>query len=362
MKILLSNFGAHVPSVPQSIEMSTGLVPPIVITEGHIDLDYSALLFFDRIILDRDCYERVVASRIAPFAHLRSSLRYLREEGYLDLVAFKTHADANRARIEETAAAASRDLDTWLPELRKQIENWEKIKPGMVQALGKHMTPWDQYSIGIECYLHETTGKIEQAEAEKLKSLVFSKKVRRSAGEREVLSRLLVPFLEMTHLNLVVGEVVGCPQIFDWQTLDGFYRKKFEYHLLRDFEKERVPMSAMKELFSLAFKRYTPQTAQEWASLLQDDRIRDLRERVVQARAEGENFDQDFAQDALAALSTDQTRLQQIQKIVGYITLPLELLPLVSRVVTEVATRYYEHKILKPHRWLYFSSRPAMHR
>ena len=361
MEILLSNFGAHVPSVPQGIEMHTGMVPPIVITDGRIDLDYSALLFFDRLILDRQCFDRVISSNIPPFANLRSSLQLLQEKGYLDLISFETFASENRGRIVETAVAASRDLDTWIPELQKQIENWDTIKPIMMQALGKYFMPWDEYSMGIQCYLHEINGKVDSSEAEKLKTLVLSKKTRRTGGEREVLSRLLVPFLEMTHLNLIVADGVGCPQVFDWQTLDGFYRKKFEYHLLRDFEKERSPVNAMREFFSVAFTPFTPRTAQEWVNLLEDSRIRDLRERVMAARARGERFDGDFAQNALAAFSTDQSRLQHIQKVVGYITLPLELLPFVSRVVGEVTSRYYEHKLLRPHRWLYFSSRHASH-
>lgn len=358
MKILLSNFAAHIPSIPQSIEMFTGMIPPIIVTGGKIELDYAALLFFDRLLMDRQCYERILSLDIEPFARLRSSLKILNDEGYLELVNFADISKKHQARIKDIAKVASKDIDTWLPEMRAQINNWEIVKPEMKRALGKYFTDWDEYSMGLACFCFEQSGKIDHKEVARLKKIVTANKIKRNAAEKEILSQVLIPFLEMTHLNLIVGEEALCPNIYDWQTLDGFYKKKFEYHMLKNYETEKIGINAMREFFNLAFYPFAPKSALEWIALLKDPRIQTLREKVIEIKKSGENFDPEYAARSLASFADAQTKLSKIQKIVGYITLPLEFIPFpVDRVIEEVIMRYYENKLLKGHRWLYFSSK-----
>lgn len=359
MKVLLSNYAAHVSSIPNNIEMFTGMIPPVIASGDRLDLDYSALMFFDRLVLDQHCYEHVESLNVPPFRNLQSSLKMLKEEGYLELVNFGEIAKKHQAQIRAAALAASKDFETWIPELQRHIQEWKLIRPSMKQVLGKYFTEWDEVCIGISCLINERTGKLDTQESDKVEKLIFSRKLRRSEAEREIISRVLLPSLEMVHLNLFVANDLNCRNLFDWQTLDGFYKKKFDYHLLRNFDEENLEIRAMREFFNVAFHPFTPREASEWIKLLEDPRIKDLRERVKDAAQNSERFDAAFAEKALASRDFAKERLNRIQKIVGWVTLPLELIPFpaVDRVVEGVVMRYAESKLLREHRWLYFSSK-----
>ena len=84
-RVLLPSFGAHLFDLEADPETPTLYIPPIVADTPGWDLDYSSLLLFEKILIDKASYEYIRHSSVLAHQPLKESIRILIEEDIVEL-------------------------------------------------------------------------------------------------------------------------------------------------------------------------------------------------------------------------------------------------------------------------------------
>ena len=96
-------------------------VPPLIPGPYGLDLDYSALLLFDSILIDKDAKRFVDSANVKIFTQLKESLHILEEEGKAQFIDFAAITQRTSKELEAMLQSELRDPTHWLASERKAI-------------------------------------------------------------------------------------------------------------------------------------------------------------------------------------------------------------------------------------------------
>ena len=113
--------------------------------------------------------------------------------------------------------------------------------------------------------------------------------------------------------------------------------------------------------FSVAFPRYSPESATHLAKLRADRRVVALRAAIRQAAASGTLLDPQYPQKVLEEVLRLETRIGRVRRIAGWLSSAVGLLPLpglgaTATVVSEAITSVIDRSARRRFQWFYLMS------
>ena len=85
-RVLLPSFGAHIFGLEPDPCLPSMHVPPLIAGPYGLDLDYSALLLFDSMLIDKAARQFVNSADVKILRQLKESLHILGEEGQAEFI------------------------------------------------------------------------------------------------------------------------------------------------------------------------------------------------------------------------------------------------------------------------------------
>lgn len=357
-EIYLPGFAAHYPGLPPNFEAVTEYLPPSVVTAEGLDLDFSLLLLFDRLVIDSFVLDYLDATKFEFLEPMTKSLSILKAEGYVRVIDSADLLARNGSQID---TAVDRNLvrpDQWLPTISSQIRAWEREREGLRLRLGRHAEKdAARMSLGVYCFVMSHFGVVNEAEVSRLERLLHSQKTSRTRQELQELRELIRPYLYHTFANIALESSTGVP-FLDWDCLSPIYRAHFENVpvVFRQPSRRIEAGSRVKELFSVALPELRPTQPSEFLKAVRHPAIESFRRRIKEAVEGGETFDYSFGRREFLELTRSSIKLGKLRKIVAWAGRAVGLVPggsLFSVPVEEGVDYLAERKLVGNRRWLY---------
>jgi len=339
---------------------------------SHLDFDFSLLLVSSGLVYDEYSFHRLLECKDPSIKPLKSALRLLKSEGFLELGDFGRISKENEVLLGDIYREVMRDFTIWIPPLKKHLDSFDTLGPDLDRGMGRLFSEADRQPYPILMYLLQQFGEVDLQKAQELKQLVRTTHTRRrKRGENEILASLVRAPVEAVHLNMFLAEKFGC-SLYNWHTLDGYYRILL-LRAARDLFQDNESVRAAHNFFNLAFPAFQPKTHDEWLRLLRHPRIEELRIQVHHAVAAGRDIDHDFAEESLRGLLGARENVDRFKRFTGWTALLTSIAGgfagevfggmlggiaggIVPPLAKEAADWYLERRSMKPYGWLYFTS------
>jgi hypothetical protein len=378
MQILLTSFG--ISHLSHTDNLSSDLffrMPPACMASAATKFrpDYPVFLLCDKVILDRQTYDRLLDDRHWSYAEMAYTLKALEGEGFVQLEDFDSIVASNRELLDSMLVRDLKELDQWVPVLKESTSTWRDFidnldapirdeirsirdyqrcsdQPFDIRRLINHeFADFSMYSPPSRSIL--TSFLAEEA--------MNSSSKRRKTEFRDALRTELSMYLSYVNANLVLSNALECG-FHDWQDFRPFYRDKF-LRVGKDAPPAEQQIDAVNSLFNVSFPEFTFWRPKEIIRAIKDKRIRELRQ-LVDAAVNGEaTFDREFAVRVLHEVFKVEQSMAKVRNLLSYVTLPIDFVPFVGNVAQKVAeeaiARPIESKKKKPFRWFYLISELA---
>jgi hypothetical protein len=367
MKLLLASFTAAMGSAPEKHRVLSGLLPPLERGKHGMDIDYSLLLCADKLVFDRRSYEHLADYSHEGIRKLRESMRLLHDAGFLELEDFRASLHQNRQALKDQLRLLTADLSGWLPQLKLQLRRYPAVLQGLRDSFGSALSAWDEHTFGISSYQFSKRRKINARESQRLRDLVLATE---EANQEEV-RNIVTPVVRVVQANLHMATELRCVP-YCWGTLTGYFDQTLAF-LARKFEVARTSIRKCHRFFAQVFPQFAPRDATGWVKLLEDKRVRHLRQRIARAIAGEEVLDEEFGRRSLEALARTENRLARFKKYSAWAAFPVEVAGAlighykagipgavaghsIPRMVHAGIETAVHHALMKQHAWLYFTA------
>jgi len=261
-----------------------------------------------------------------------------------------------------------RAFDSWVKPLKESLEAWGTLRQRAVYVAGYErgiqvgrdwMKDLDDVVTELKESVHNALFHHVGAYPPEINSLAWaaleSSRKRRESRHRKALKEILSSYLSYVNSNIVLSRRLGAG-IYDWEDYQPFYQQKF-LTVGHSEQPSRHQVQQVNRLFEVAFPDLRIRSIGQLLKVLTDRRIVDLR-RIVDGAVRGEvTFDDDYARHILIEVLDAEQRINKLQRMTGYLTLPLGLVPYVGtglqKVVEEMANRAIESRFRRKHQWFY---------
>jgi len=189
------------------------------------DLDASALLISDRLVIDRAAYDYIRDPERRYLAPMAASLHRL--------------GDADRLRVEDFGALANsfqselthwveRQLESpthWLTELRAHIFADLPSSREQATVIGSSADArLESIPFGVLCYLRQQGDRIRLADAERIRKLVVDGRYGYTVNEQVVLREVARPYVLQTAFDKLISQKLSMPFVM-WESDKPFHTK-----------------------------------------------------------------------------------------------------------------------------------------
>jgi hypothetical protein len=369
MKLMLTSFGISrhaVSATTQDRGLFDGMPPVSFARPGHTFMpDFDLLLLCDTLFMDEDSYLRLVNDPARPYARVAETFRELHKEGRIELANFNHILGVQSELLEQMLAQDLVAIDQWIEPLRESLALWARF----VEHSSGAYEAWQDDEVHARGYypMHITVdgredvpdGAYYQARrvAEALK--VSSKK--RLQRHLDPLRETLRQYLAYVNANLVLANELQAG-FHDWRDLNPFYEVKF-LSVGKGTGPAEAQRQQLEKLFTIPFPELAIRDTRTLMKALNDRRITDLRQLISDAVAGKAEFDAAFAKSVLTKVLAAEMKATKWRNLVGYLTMPLGLLPVVGAVADKAAEEavgaLIDRKVRREYQWFYLLSEIA---
>jgi hypothetical protein len=175
--------------------------------------------------------------------------------------------------------------------------------------------------------------------------------------EREYAKHVVKEYLTYISANLCLAENTDS-FIHDWSDIEPIYNKKFRISLREDVSNKEFYQA--RQLFSIVFPEFHIDNVKGFIKVLEDKRIKSLRELIKKATKGNITFDEQFANSTLREVLKVEQKVNLKRKIVGWATLPLGFIPWLGTPIQKAAEELISKSLEKKERgskeWYYLIS------
>jgi hypothetical protein len=268
-----------------------------------------------------------------------------------------------------------KSLDQWVEPLRESLTLWQHFSRMSMELMNAEREEWFRqaplrdvphysYSHPHSALTHEAAHMMhaDRASVAHMSMLVSdaleSSTKRKRREYRDALRNVLRAYLTYVDANLILSHQLDVG-FHDWLDFTPFYSAKF-LSVGRDEDPVREGRTQLEKLFTVPFPELAIHNARTLMKALNDKRLEDLRRLVTEAAEGRVQFDAEFAKSVLSEVFRSSQRSKKLRNVVGYVTLPIDLIPLVGTVaqkaVEEAVGIAIERKYQRKHRWFYMLS------
>jgi hypothetical protein len=321
--VFLPAFGLHSPD--QQFPLQEQNVHPLsVTTEKGLDLDLSALMAFDRLIIDSGARAHIMDKRRSYLRPMRDTLVALESE---DLTVTRDFGDEGKILqplVDLKTDILIEDIDYWRPKAAEHWHIYQSMLPPLLDQYKGHCDlEQEKLHFGVYCYLRKRSDKIDISEGQRLNQFVASKAKLKNQLDRDLFKELIRPLVRHTVLNTLLREKLHSPFI-DWDDLNVYYTGIDRLQVSADGEKKRAHdmIVRSREVFSVALPELRPKDVAAFIKFRKtSDAFRSFQEQVLNAVRSGTRFDQKWAQqlrsDAVKALRIEKRRTRKLKLILA---------------------------------------------
>ncbi len=279
--LLCANWGV---SIMQGAARPTALTegtPPLKIySNGEIDLEFGPLLVVDYIVMDEDAYYRLQNDKRSPVLdRLRTTLRTLYGEGFLRLSNYGAVLSRDRQWIIDTSSEHASTPERWIDALRLAVSGWERARESFRHVIEPSLYDMAMHiPYGIFACLCDTGRTIDETSYQAVRRLIFSDSKRLRTANRGLLESCLKPYLNHVFSCMAIRNELDLPLV-DWENLRPFY-VPLHQRLGPNKPQPEQRQDKVRELFECALPDYEPVSVTELLRLLNDRRVKALREYI----------------------------------------------------------------------------------
>jgi hypothetical protein len=382
MKVMITSFG-----VEHSLTSEAGhdsvfhRMPPVSFrqTSETFMPDYELLLLCDTVVMDEASYHRLTRDSIRAYSQVSETFQALKAEGRIELNDFSSTLRPHIELLDRMIDRDLKQLDQWVGPLRESLALWRhfaSISMDLVETESERLfqrgfsrdklthlnvrNPDDvKYAIMREL-VHLTHGHRPYVEhvSQLVTEALESSEKRKHREYRQALRDLVRAYLMYVDANLILSHQLEIG-FHDWLDFTPFYAAKF-LSVGRDQDPIQDSKDQLEKLFTISFPDLAIRDTRALMKVLNDKRLEDLR-RLVDEAVEGRiQFDDQFAKSILGDVVRSSERARKRRSVVGYATLPFDLIPWVGGVaqkaIEEAVSVPFEKKLRQKHRWFYMLS------
>lgn len=346
-------------------------MPPVSFrTIGEVFMpDYELLLLCDRVIMDEASFDRLVHGRVAAYSHVCETFQALKSEGRIELTNFSSTLRPHANLLGRMVDYDIRSLDQWVDPLRESLTLWQTFSQRSLDLVRsereQRFNPFGDHYVRFGKATNEVVHPMrhhDAAFAARVSMLVTdaleSSRKRRRKEYRDALRDVLRAYLIYVDANLILSNQLEVG-FHDWLDFTPFYTAKF-LSVGRDGDIVHDSRTQLERLFTIPFPELAITNPRALVKALNDKRLEDLRRLVAEAADGRVEFDTSFAKSVLGEVFRSSERAKRVRRVVGYVTLPIGLIPWVGtaaqKIIEEVVGIPIERKFRQKHRWFYMLS------
>ncbi|MDQ3703945.1 MAG: hypothetical protein M3437_01765 [Chloroflexota bacterium] len=377
MRIMLTSFGIGEDTIDMTGRPLTHRdkmspfynMPPTTLRISNSTLvpDYAALLLSDKLIIDVNTFQQMRSFFHPWYVTVAEMVAYLYDEGFVELIDFRTLLSQYRDLILQMVEADLQNLAQWLDPIDEAIHIWNNFTDGALEDLLSSIREsredtWEERMIDIDkvrvyeilARNHNVRGSL--GTVRNLITLLQSEG-RDSSDYSDMVQHLIRPYFLNVNSNIVLANVLGVG-FHDWADYLPLYKHKFATQQHPPLVDQQA--KATHKLFEVAFPEFAVRDLRSLIKLLKDKRIEDLRALVMETLEGRTEFDGEFARRTLKEVFSVEREIGKWRNIVSYVTIPLELIPVVGTVAQiaadKLAGTLIENRLKKNYRWFYMLS------
>ncbi len=425
MRVMLTSFGIHTALYPQQSAPSPfHQMPPVPFhlheRSNTFMPDYDLLLLCDTLLMDESSYYTLIERPATAYAAVAKTLKMLKTDGRVELRDFVAVLRPYNSLLERMVRTDLNHLDQWVDPLRESLSLWGRFSTKALELIAQKKdrkkapsadTPFEQANHDISSRVadadtpfghasHDISSRVadiesrladEQSRVADMESTLkahiehadwmrtaalnavtttlahealTSSRKRRLKGHRQALRTVVADYLWYVNANLILANHFEVA-FHDWQDLMPFYSFKF-LGIGRTQDRIQDSRRQTERLFTVPFPELAIRDQDALLRVLNDSRLAELRRLIESAVSEKVHFDQDFAKSVLHDVLHVEGAVQRWRNVVGYITMPIGLIPwvgwLAEKVVGEAASAIVAGQLRRKHRWFYMLSEIAERR
>jgi hypothetical protein len=371
-------------------------MPPVsfrLVSEAFMP-DYELLVLCDQVVMDESSFQQLIDSPARAYSGVADTFRALKAEGRIELVDFSSVLRANSDLLDKMLEHDMSVLDQWVVPLRESLATWSQFsrmsmhilhEAELLHAQSSDSADAAHYSLHTAAQhrlsdtafqssehmrhvlLHEISHLMHTAgnDASYLSAMVEdalrSSEKRKRREYRSALRDVLQSYLAYVNANLVLARELNVP-FHDRLDFTPFYSMKFLSVGIPEDDAQKG-RKQLERLFTVAFPELAIQDTSALLKVLNDKRIRDLRQLIGDAVLGKVQFDEHFAKSVLAEVLGSERKVTRFRNILGYLTLPIGFIPGIGtpaqKVVEEAIGLPVMKKMKQKHRWFYMLSEIA---
>lgn len=370
MDLMLTSFGlSSFVSNPEESNLFYRMPPAIMSNKvGALVLDASVLLLCDRIIVDKQSFERLQEISHPLFEHVYDMIYVLFNEGFVVFEDYDLILAEHSELSNEMLKRDMRRLNDWLQIFKHSLEAWRVFSKRIRDSTSdfyknppNNLSEEDDLNLSSALSITHTVANVgglaawEIQEVEKALNTPIRK---RDAEQRQFFRDTIQSYLSYINANLIISNALEAG-FHDWEDMSPFYREKF-LNIGRPHFPHENDIGQMRKLFDLTFPEFSFWDPRGVVKALKDSRIKDLRLLVQEAVSGATEFDHEFARKTLVDVLTTEQKISRIRNIVSYVTIPVSFVPWVGTVlekgIDEIAGKVVEKKLRRDYKWFYLIS------
>jgi len=338
--------------------------------------DYELLLLCDSVIMDEASFDRLVGGSVAAYSHVSETFKALKSEGRIELRDFSSTLRPHANLLNRMIDYDLKMLDQWIEPLRQSLSLWKHFAQMSMDLMRAEREVWSHqarlhdlpqihsYSHVQGALMHEIAHLMHRdANMATHTSILVSEalassKKRKRTEYRDALRDVLRAYLTYVNANLILSHQLDVG-FHDWLDFTPFYAAKF-LSVGRDEDPIREGRTQLEKLFTIPFPELAIRDTSALLKALSDKRLEELRCLVAEAANGRIQLDAEFAKSVLSEVFRSSERAKKWRSVVGYATLPIDLIPWVGTIaqkaIEESVGIAIERRLKQKYRWFYMLS------
>jgi hypothetical protein len=298
--------------------------------------DYSIFFLCDAFYVDELTIERVAANPM--FLEHRLLFKALRDTGRLHVVDYRNIVATHEDLIDVSFQNDLADLSRWRDSFMELVDLWERFVELAASTDPKRLR---HYDLGGEADLNEV---LESVRFEMVRGML-DWKVRENLRNwkkalpeeyRKYTREVVAPYLRHVSATLCLADCLDAV-VHDWSDIGPLYRQKLSESTRVVNLQDQDRQDKCRQLIQIMFPDFVPKSPKSLAKSLDDSRVEKLRKLVDGAVLAGRDFDHEFAAATLREVLAREQLVGKYRNLVGWLTMPLSIIPWIGSVVEKSA-------------------------
>jgi hypothetical protein len=323
ISVFLPAFGLHLPNLGFPLQ-EQNVHPLSVVTPDGLDLDFSALMAFDNLIIDKSARAHIMEKSRTYLRPMRDTLRALEAEDLTTTIDFGEAVAGLGSLVEEKTNNLLEDVDYWRPRAADHWRIYRSMLPPLLDKYKGHCDiEQEKLHFGVYCHLRRQSDRIDLNEGLRLNRFIQSGAKLKNRSDRQLFQELIRPIVQHTVLNTMLRDQLESPFI-DWDDLNVYYSGIARLQVSTDRNRKNVDslVTHSKEIFSAALPDLRPKNVAAFIKFRKtSEAFRSFQAELLRATQLGAALDQKWAarlrDDASRALLTQNNRAKRIKWILS---------------------------------------------